>query len=127
MIAAVLESGEPRRLYTALSLLVSGAVEGTPVRALAMFGALGPLLDDDLRSHAQRASGIAPGHEEAFARSLVELRDTLLALPECRVWACAAAVELTGADRTRVESRLAGIVSTPQFLREVEGARLVVV
>jgi hypothetical protein len=43
------------------------------------------------------------------------------------VWACAAAVELTGADRARVEARLAGIVSTPQFLREVEGARLVVV
>ncbi len=127
MIAAVLESGEPRRLYTALSLLVSAAVEGTPVRALAMFGALGPLLDDDLLAYARTASGIDFEHQEPFARSLVELRDTLLALPECRVWACAAAVELTGTDRARVEARLAGIVSTPQFLREVEGARLVVV
>ncbi len=127
MIAAVLESGDARRLYTALSLLVSAAVEGTPVRALAMFGALGPLLDEDLLDRARSAPGIDPEQGEAFARSLVELRDTLLALPECRVWACAAAVELTGADRARVEARLAGIVSTPQFLREVEGARLVVV
>jgi len=127
MIAAVLESGDPRRLYTGLSLLVSAAVDGTPARALAMFGALGPLLDDDLGTTALRTSGIAAEHGEAFARTLVELRDTALVLGECRVWACAAAVDLTGTDRARVEARLAGILSTPQFLREVAGARLVVV
>jgi hypothetical protein len=61
MIAAVLESGEPRRLYTALSLLVSAAVEGTPVRALAMFGALGPLLDDDLLGTREPVRASVPG------------------------------------------------------------------
>ena len=123
----MLESGDLRRLYTALSLLVSAAVDGTPVRVLVMFGALGPLLDDDLLAAARTAPGIASGQEEAFARSLVELRDTALELDECRMWACSAAVELTGTDRAAVDARLAGIVSTPAFLREVEGARLVVV
>jgi peroxiredoxin family protein len=127
MIAVVLESGEHRRLYTGLSLLVTAAVEGTPARALVMFGALGPLLDDDLRATALRAPGIAEERREAFAASLVELRDTALALGECRVWACAAALELTGTDRARAERRLAGVMSTPQFLREVGDARLVVV
>ena len=37
-------------------------------------------------------------------------------------WACAAAVETTGADRAAVEARLAGVLSTPRFLREVAGA-----
>jgi peroxiredoxin family protein len=116
MIAAVLESGDLRRLYTALSLLVSAAVDGTPVRVIVMFGALGPLLDDDLLAAARTAPGIASGQEEAFARSLVELRDTAVELDECRIWACSAAVELTGADRAAVDARLAGIVSTPAFL-----------
>ena len=43
-----------------------------------------------------------------------------------RIWACAAAVETTGADRALVEQRLAGVLSTPRFLREVAGAELVV-
>ena len=43
-----------------------------------------------------------------------------------RIWACAAAVETTGADRATVEARLAGVLSTPRFLREVAGAELVV-
>ena len=127
MIAAVLESGDLRRLYTGLSLLVCAAAEGTPARALVMFGALGPLLDDDLVATAVEQPGIAVDGREPFARSLLQLREAALALPECRVWACAAAVELTGADRATVEARLAGVISTPEFLREVAGARLVVV
>jgi predicted peroxiredoxin len=130
MIAAVLESGDPQRLYTALSLLVSAAVEGTPARALAMFGALGPLLDDDLAAAAARPCAppaVADAGRAVFGRTLAELRDTALELGDCRIWACAAAVELTGADAARVRERLAGIVSTPQFLREVAGAPLVVV
>jgi hypothetical protein len=55
------------------------------------------------------------------------LRDTALALADCRIWACAAAVEATGTDRALVESRLHGVLSTPRFLREVAGADLVVV
>jgi peroxiredoxin family protein len=130
MIAAILESGELERLYTGLSLLVSAAADGTPARALVGFGALEPLLDDGLGERALRP-GAAPhvtGPErEAFARTLVELRETALALEDCRVWACAAAVQAAGISRERVEARLHGVMSTPSFLRETAGARLVVV
>jgi hypothetical protein len=34
---------------------------------------------------------------------------------------------VTGADPARIEARLDGVMSTPRFLREVEGAQLVVV
>ena len=116
MIAAILESGERERLYTGLSLLVSAAAEGRPARGLVSFGALGPLLDD-----------AAPAPSDTFARSLHELRETARELEDCRLYACAAAVELTGAERGGVEARLDGVMSTPRFLREVEGAQLVVV
>ena len=115
MIAAILESGQPERLYTGLSLLVSAAAEGRPARGLVSFGALAPMLDD------------APPGEDTFSRSLHELRATARELEDCRLWACAAAVELTGASAEAVEARLDGVMSTPRFLREVEGAQLVVV
>ena len=115
MIAAILESGEPERLYTGLSLLVSAAADGRPARGLVSFGALGPLLAD------------VPPAEDKLSRSLQELRDTARELEDCRLYACAAAVELTGADAARVAARLDGVLSTPRFLREVEGAQLVVV
>jgi peroxiredoxin family protein len=130
MIAAILESGEPERLYTGLSLLVSAAADGTPARGLVTFGALGPLLDDALEARAL-APGAAPhvsaGEREPFARTLAELRELAHELPDCRLWACAAAVEATGADRAAVAARLEGVMSTPRFLRETAGARLVVV
>ena len=130
MIAVVLESGEPERLYTGLSLLVSAAADGEPAIALVGFGALAPMLDERLLARALRpeaAPDVAEGGREAFARTLAELRDTALELDGCRVWACAAAVEATGADRALVEDRLDGVLSTPRFLREAAGARLVVV
>jgi peroxiredoxin family protein len=123
MIAVVLESGEPQRLYTGLSLLVSAAADGRPARALAGFGALGPLLAERLDITA--APDIVD--RETFGRTLTELRDTALALDDCRIYACAAAVEATGTDRALVEARLHGVLSTPRFLREVAGADLVVV
>ena len=116
MIAAILESGQPERLYTGLSLLVSAAAEGRPARGLVSFGALGPLLDD-----------APPASDDAFSRSLHELRETARELEDCRLWACAAAVELTGTCAEAIEARLDGVMSTPRFLREVEGADLVVV
>jgi peroxiredoxin family protein len=129
MIAAILESGEPERLYTALSLLVSAAADGTPARGLVTFGALGALLDDELEANA-REPGAAPhvvaAEREPFARTLAELRDLARELPDCRLWACAAAVEATGADRAAIDARLDGVLSTPRFLRETAGARLVV-
>ena len=115
MIAAILESGERERLYTGLSLLVSAAAEGRPARGLVSFGALGPLLDD------------TPPAGDTFSRSLHELYETARELDDCRLWACAAAVELTGADPAVVEARLDGVMSTPRFLRSIAGADLVVV
>ena len=130
MIAVFLESGERQRLYTGLSLLVSAAADGRSARALVGFGALAPLLDERLLARALRpeaAPDVSEAGREAFARTLAELRDTALALEDCRVWACAAAVEATGTDRALVEARLQGVLSTPRFLREVAGAELVVV
>ncbi len=127
VIAAILESGDPERLYTGLALLVSAASEGRPARGLAMFGALPALMDPALRERALAAAHVSEPEREPFARTLAELRDAALALPDCRIWACAAAVQATGADWAAVEERLAGVISTPQFLREVAGAELVVV
>ena len=130
MIAVFLESGELQRLYTGLSLLVSAAADGRPARALVGFGALAPLLDDRLLARGLRpdaAPDVCDAGREAFARTLAELRDTALALEDCRVWACAAAVEATGTLRVTIDERLDGVMSTPRFLRETTGAELVVV
>jgi peroxiredoxin family protein len=127
MIAVILASGRLDRLYTALSLLVSAAAEGEPARGLVTFEALEPLLDEQLLARALRPDetpALAEPGRETFARSLVELRETAAELPDCRIWACAAAVETTGLE---VEGRLDGVLSTPRFLREVAGAQLVVV
>jgi peroxiredoxin family protein len=127
VLAAILESGDLERLYTGLSLLVSAASEGRPARGLASFGALGPLLDPQLETHALAAPRIVASERAAFARTLAELRDAATSLPDCRIWACAAAVQAIGADWNQVNERLAGVLSTPQFLREVADAQLVVV
>jgi peroxiredoxin family protein len=123
MLAVILQSGDPERLYTALSLLVSAATDGREARGLAMFGALGPLLEPQ----AGEPAHVIASEREPFARTLTELRDAALELPDCRIWACAAAVQATGADWAAVSERLAGVISTPQFLRDVAGAQLVVV
>jgi peroxiredoxin family protein len=115
MLAAILESGEPTRLYTALSLLVSTAADGEDARALVSFGALPAMLADP------------PEGDDAFARTLAELRRAATELGNCRMWACAAAVETAGVAREDVERRLDGVMSTPAFLRDTAGARLVVV
>jgi peroxiredoxin family protein len=125
VLAAILQSGDPERLYTGLSLLVSAAAEGRPARGLATFGALGPLLADDPAAAA--TEHVVAAEREPFARTLAELRDTARELEDCRIWACAAAVEATGADRAAIDARLDGVMSTPRFLREVAGADLVVV
>jgi peroxiredoxin family protein len=121
VLAAILESDDPERLYTGLSLLVSAASEGREARALATFGALGALLDPDLADRVGRHVV----EREAFGRTLAELRDAALEL--CQIYACAAAVQITGADWAAVSERLAGVISTPQFLRDVAGAQLVFV
>ena len=114
-LAAILASGDPGELYSALSVLVSTAVDGKPCAALASFGALELLLaaDGDLQARAA-ARG------DKFARSLAELRATALDLDALTVWACAASV-----DTMDVEPgpQMAGVMSTPRFLRETAGAR----
>jgi peroxiredoxin family protein len=127
MIAVILASGRLDRLYTALSLLVSTAAEGERALALAAFEALDPLLDEQLLARALRPEetpALSPAGRETFARTLVELRATAAELPDCRIWACAAAVETTGAD---AGAWFDGVLSTPRFLREARDARLVVV
>jgi peroxiredoxin family protein len=117
MLAAILESGDPERLYTGLSLLVTAATMGRPVRGFVGFGALVAL--------AQPAPGehVIAGEREPFVATLTQLRDAALALPDCRLYACAAAIQATGADY----GAFAGMTSMPQFLRETEGAELVFV
>jgi peroxiredoxin family protein len=118
MIAAILESGEPERLYTGLSLLVSAAADGRPARGLVSFGAIGPMLDDEW---------LAAGSKGVLRRTLIELRRAAGELEDCKLWACSAALEVSGVDRSLAEARLDGVMSTPRFLREVDGASLVVV
>jgi peroxiredoxin family protein len=118
MIAVILASERLDRLYTGLSLLVSVAAEGERALGLATFGGLEALLDEDLEARAREERGAT------FARTLAELRATAAELPDCRIWACAAAVEITGLDPA---GQLDGVLSTPRFLREAGDARLVVV
>jgi peroxiredoxin family protein len=108
MLAAILESGEPTRLYTAFSLLVSTAAEGEPARGLVSFRALPALLETG---------------DESFEA----LRETAGELPDLALYVCAAALAATGVDRAAAERRIGAVMSTPRFLRETAGARLVVV
>jgi len=111
-LAAILATADPHELYSGLSILVSTAVDGAPCAALATFGALELLIAPDLEA---RADG-----SPKFARSLAELRDAALDLDALTIWACAAAVDTMGVDPG---PRLAGVMSTPRFLRETAGAR----
>ncbi|MEA2411578.1 MAG: hypothetical protein QOC77_2139 [Thermoleophilaceae bacterium] len=128
-IAAVLATGEPERLYAGLSVLVSSAADGEPCAALASFGALGLLLDPDLLRRAQEPEvtpSLAWAGREAFARSLVELVDTALDLDTLTVHACSASVETMAIEPADLEARgLDGVKSTPRFLRDSAGARLI--
>ncbi len=129
MIAVILASGRLDRLYTGLSLLVSAAAEGEAARALVTFEALAPLLDPELEARALRAEetpALSEAGRATFARTLAGLRDAAAELPDCRIWACVAAVETTGVDRAAVEQRLDGVLSMPRFLRAIGDARLVV-
>ena len=110
-LAAILATGDPGELYSGLSVLVSTAVDGKRCAALAAFGALERIVDPELGR---------PDASEKFNRSLVELRDTALELDQITVWACAASVDTMGLEPV---PRMAGVMSTPRFLRETAGAR----
>ncbi|MEX2196170.1 MAG: hypothetical protein WD844_12870 [Thermoleophilaceae bacterium] len=125
-LAVVLASGEPERLYTGLSLLVSAAVEGERCAGLATFRGLALLCDPALRQRAmapEETPGLALNGRETFARSLDELRDTAYDLETLELYACAASVDTMAVDTGRLD----GVMSTPRFMKATAGARLVAV
>lgn len=129
-LAAILSTGEPERLYSGLSVLVSAAADGAHCAALASFGSLGLLMDPDLARRVQEPEAtpsLSWAGRETFARSLTELVDTALALDGLSLHACAASVETMAIDTPDVEARLDGVKSTPRFLRDAAGARLIFV
>ena len=118
------------RFYSGLSLLVSSATEGSRCAGLASFRALDLLLDDDLLHRAaepEATPSLSWAGRDTFARSLLELRDTALGLDGLDLYACAASVETMSLTAGAVEERLAGVMSTPRFLREAQGAALIFV
>lgn len=97
MLAVILESGEPTRLYTALSLLVSS----DDARGLISFGALPALIEADFEPHLAALWGTAR--------------------PAVTLHACAAAVDEHGS------AGPFEVISMPRFLSETKESRLVVV
>lgn len=124
-LAAVVSTGELERFYSGLSVLVSTAADGEPCVALAAFSGLAIMLDDDLYRRAQEPEAtpsLSWAGRETFASSLLELRDTALQLEGLTIYACSASVESMSVTPLAVEERLAGVMSTPRFLRETRGA-----
>ncbi|MEA2448883.1 MAG: hypothetical protein QOG63_815 [Thermoleophilaceae bacterium] len=107
----MLASGEPERLYSGLSVLVSRAVDGERCLALATFRALELLLAGPM------------GRNARFDRSLAELIATAQSLESLELYACAASVDLLGL----AGEPLGGVMSTPRFLRAARGAELIFV
>ena len=110
-LAAVLATGEPERLYSGLSVLVSTAVEGESCAALATFRSLELLLEPD------------PARDGRLGRSLAELIATARDLEPLSLYACSASVDLLGIEGEPLD----GVMSTPRFLRETRGAALIFV
>ena len=129
-LAAVLSTGDLERLYSGLSVLVSSATDGSRCAALASFHALELMLDDDLLQRAaepEATPSLSWAGRDTFARSMLDLRDTALGLEGLDMYACAASVETMNVTPATVEERLAGVMSTPRFLREAHGAALIFV
>ena len=129
-LAGVIATGEVERWYQGVSLLVSAAADGEPCAALAGFRGLELMLDEDLGARArdsEETPGLSWAGRDTFARSLEELRDTALSLDALTVYACAASVETMTLTAGAVEERLAGVISTPSFLREAGDATLLFV
>lgn len=125
-LAAILSSGEVERLYSGLSVLVSTAAEGERCAALATFRALALLMEPDLGRQAQEPDAtpsLSWAGRETFGRSLAELRDTALALDNLEIYACSASVETMALSQMDIDERLAGVMSTPRFLRVTASAR----
>jgi peroxiredoxin family protein len=131
VLAAILSTDQPERLYSGLSVLVSKAADGEECAALVSFGALDLILDPDLLRRAQEPDAtpsLSWAGRETFAKSLVELVNTAAELESLTLHACAASVETMAIDPADIDaSRLDGVKSTPRFLRDSAGAQLIVV
>lgn len=129
-LAAIVATGDPLRLYSGLSAIVSTAAEARRCAVLLTFRGLELFGAPDLERRAADAGDppangdapvLTPAGRTTFARALVELRDSALALDAIDVYACAATSELGMA-----ESDLP-VISTPRFLRDTAGAQLLFV
>jgi peroxiredoxin family protein len=129
-LAAIVATGDPLRLYSGLSTVVSTAAPNQRCAVLLTFRGLELFSAPDLERRAADAGDppadgdapvLTPAGRTTFARGLVELRDTVLALDAVEVYACAATTELGMADPDLP------VISTPRFLRETAGAQLVFV
>jgi peroxiredoxin family protein len=126
-LAAILATADMQRLYSGLSVLVSAAVDGEACAALATFRSLELIMDPGLgrlAANPEATPGLAWQGREKFSASLAELRDTALSLDSLAVYGCSASIDTMGLAAADVEDRLAGVMSTPRFLRETAGARL---
>jgi peroxiredoxin family protein len=129
-LAAVLATGDLQRLYSGLSLLVSAAVDGESCAALATYRSLDLIMDPGLgrlAANPDATPSLAWRGRETFARSLAELRDAALSLDSLAIFGCSASIETMGLTEEDVKQRLTGVMSTPRFLREAAGARLIFV
>ena len=129
-LAILLSSGEPERLYSGLSVLVSSAADGRPSAGLASFRALDLLLDEDLLRRVQEPEltpALSWQGRETFASSLVELREAAREMEDVRLYACSASVETMAMAGGDIEDRFHGVMSTPRFLQEARGATLLFV
>ena len=91
-----------------MSWMTSTAADGEDARCLVTFGALPALMGEG---------------DMAFE----QLRWTAGELSNLSFNVCAAALATTGIDAAEAERRIGPVMSTPRFLRDTAGARLVVV
>jgi hypothetical protein len=115
-LAAIVATGDPLRLYSGLSAVVSSAADTKRCAILLTFRAAQIWSAPELEDPGDRL--LTPAGRDTFARSLLELRDSALSLEAVDVFVCAATSELT-----LVETDLP-VISTPRFLRETAGAQL---
>jgi hypothetical protein len=118
-LAAIVATGDPLRLYSGLSVVVSTAAETRRCALLLTFRAAQLWNAPELEDPGDAL--LTPAGRDTFAESLVELRDSALELDAIDVFVCAATAELT-----LIESDLP-VMSTPRFLRETAGAQLLFV
>jgi hypothetical protein len=118
-LAAIFATGDPLRLYSGLSVVVSTAAETRRCALLLTFRAAQLWNAAELEDPGDAL--LTPAGRDTFAESLVELRDSALELDAIDVFVCAATAELT-----LIESDLP-VMSTPRFLRETAGAQLLFV